>query len=382
MSETNDDFQTVDHSGGKITFHFEDRDGRREFHVSFHHQSGGVSALFAVYAVVPDGIPVATIKMGGIGLPWALPPFSQCVPVFIGSDLEGFFGRYCPRCTKYFRTDSLPVDLSMFCAYCGYTSPVHEFLTKAHLRYIRSYVDAFLRGDETGTDVTIDLDALAVDSETDRSPLYYTEEKQQTRFQCRKCRARLDIFGQYGFCSSCGQRNTFAVFDEFLSRLRDRVTNPRYPDSERAARDGEWREITKQCVSHFEGFGRDLVEILARFPATPSRTKSVRDIPFHNPLKAADDLKKFFEIDLLVGLDLKQQDFIRKRFLRRHLYEHTSGVVDEEYVRLSGENHLRIGQVLRESRSNVATLIDLCRTMAKNFDEEFGSMNLLSKMPR
>ena len=89
-----------------------------------------------------------------------------------------------------------------------------------------------------------------------------------------------------------------------------------------------------------------------------------------------------FEIDLLVGLGSEQQDFIRKRFLRRHLYEHTSGVVDAEYMRLSGENDLRIGQVIRESHSNVTTLIDLCYTMAKNFTEGFDLMNLPSKMSR
>jgi hypothetical protein len=63
------------------------------------------------------------------------------------------------------------------------------------------------------------------------------------------------------------------MLDESLSRLRDRVTNPRYSESERAAREREWREITKQCVSDFEGFGRDLVEILARLPAVSGQSK-------------------------------------------------------------------------------------------------------------
>ena len=40
------------------------------------------------------------------------------------------------------------------------------------------------------------------------------------------------------------------------------------------------------------------------------------------------------------------------------------------------------GQMLRESRSNVARLIDLCCTMGQNLAEGFGSMNLLSKMLR
>jgi hypothetical protein len=107
-------------------------------------------------------------------------------------------------------------------------------------------------------------------------------------------------------------------------------------------------------------------------PATPSRKRALSQIGFHDPIKAAESIKAIFDIDLLRDLDSEERNFILTRFKRRHIYEHCAGVTDEEYVRF--DPSVRLGQLIKEKSSNVATLVEHIQTMMRNFDEGFHSI--------
>jgi len=374
MSDIDDDFEKVAHSGGKVTFKIQDGESGRTCSISLTHEVANRRFVISgIYALLPHGIPVGTIQNLGIGARNS-PPAPGCIPVFIVSDQEGFFGRTCPACKKYFRLRSgAPVIL---CPYCGVRSATQDFLTEAQKKYIGGYVQTFCDAFESGKDATIDMDQLGREAAVNARPLYYEEEKQQTRIDCVACGAASDVMGLYGFCPECGHRNALAVVNQILDALEDRVSNPRYSaENQRSLRDMEWRNIIRDCVASFEGFGRDLLQCLAKLPATPARRKAAGEINFHNPIKVAESLKALFDIDLLIGIDSKDREFIRKRFHRRSIYEHKSGQVDEEYVAKSGDTGVKIGQIIREGSSNAATLIRLVRIMAKNFDDGFHSIN-------
>ncbi|MGC2422779.1 MAG: hypothetical protein WA666_00270 [Nitrospirota bacterium] len=375
MTEFDDEFQEIGHCGGKITFHIKDEEGKRLYSVSFEHiSSSGPISLFGVYALVPQGIPVSTIKMGGIGQPWSPPPISPCIPVFIASDRQGFYGRNCPRCDQYFRTRCAPSEYvgPTTCAYCRLKAPTHEFLTEAHRRYIAYYVKIFGDAYNNGVDITIDMDAVANETTAEKPQYYYSEESQQTRFKC-DCGVETDILGQYGFCPSCGRRNSFQVLENILNDLESRVLNPKFSYEQRRERDEEWRHVVKLCVSSFEGFARDILKFLVELPMTPTRKKQVGEINFHNPIKSGEKLEAYFGIDMFKGIGEDDKEFMRKRFLRRHIYEHNSGVADDDYISESGEA-LRKGQLVRERSSNVSHLVELVRILATNLDEGFHSI--------
>src|SRR5260221_13916677 len=87
-----EDFREIAHSGGKIIFDISvDADGRRQYRVTFTGSRPVPMSMFAIYAL-PQGIPVGDIHIGGIGQPWNPPPYPSCLPVFIASDSEGYFG--------------------------------------------------------------------------------------------------------------------------------------------------------------------------------------------------------------------------------------------------------------------------------------------------
>lgn len=75
-------------------------------------------------------------------------------------------------------------------------------------------------------EVIIDMDALA-DSIRDepRPDFYYTSTAQQTEFRCSACNSYNDIRGKYGYCSSCGWRNSAEQQRVALEQIRDRLVS-------------------------------------------------------------------------------------------------------------------------------------------------------------
>jgi hypothetical protein len=98
------EFEEIGHSGGKITFNIttEDKD-HRSLQVQFSSSRPVPLVVIAIYAT-PQGIPVESIHLGGIGQPWNPPPVPGCFPVFIASDSQGKFGHHCPHCNGYWRS--------------------------------------------------------------------------------------------------------------------------------------------------------------------------------------------------------------------------------------------------------------------------------------
>lgn len=366
------DFQPVRHYGGKVTFNYEDKDGERQYQVGLSGSNPFPMRVFALYVLIEPRLVLDVVPLRGIGAPMPAPRLQPSLLVFVVSDREGFFGKLCPRCNGYFRTQAAIQETR--CPYCGMHAPSHNFVSNSQRRYIDAYLDAFEKGygSEAGESVTLDLDELAETAGANEAPTAFAEERQQTRFKCTDCGTWSDIAGRYGKCPNCGRRNSFALASRQLDALVDRVTNPRYPNDKREERDAEWRSIVKECVSIFEGFARDLRDRLVTIPATPVRRKAVEAISFHDPIRSAEELKAFFDIDLLRDLGNDERAFILTRFKRRHIYEHRAGVADDDYVR--SDPTVRVGQLVKERSSNVATLIAHVRTMMKNFDEAFHSL--------
>jgi hypothetical protein len=58
-------------------------------------------------------------------------------------------------------------------------------------------------------------------------------------------------------------------------------------------------------------------------------------------------------------------------FLRRHVYEHNGGQVDQDYLNESGDASVKLGQALRESPESIFRLMPLILKRAQNLHEGF-----------
>ena len=210
------DFQEIGHSGGKITFNIKtDEEGRRAFQVGFSSSRPVRVSLVAVYAL-PQGMPVETIQLGGIGQPWNPPPFPGCFPVLIASDSEGHFGHNCPQCSGYWRSGPWP----SICPYCGAFAEPYQFLSQAQLGYVHHYCNVLSDALDSAEDgsVEIDMDAVAdaAGKDGEKPSFYVSEESQQRKFRCSACDEFNDILGRFGYCSQCGTRNDLAEFESHI----------------------------------------------------------------------------------------------------------------------------------------------------------------------
>lgn len=375
MTVDNNEFQEVGHCGGKFAVTVKTTgDGRRSVQFGVQHSSPKPASLFAIYAL-PQGIPVGTIQLGGIGDPWNPPPIDGCIPVFIGSDSRGMFGHQCPTCKGYWRSKGAPSRWRMTCAYCGIRAEGHSFLTEGQMRYVSTFCDLTyeaMTADRDGESV-IDMDSVAdsAGKEGEKPKFYYAEESQQNRFACLACNDKNDILGRYGYCSCCGTHNGLQELERDIERIRERIKT-----------DKDHEGSVKDTVAAFDSFVRQIAKQLARrIPMTPARRQFWDKRLFHNLKPCAEDLKSVFDIDPLKQLKQEEVDFAVRMFHRRHIYEHNGGEVDEKYIRDSGDTSVRVKQVIRETADSASQIADAVLKIARNIHEGFHQIFPPEEMP-
>lgn len=339
------DFEEIGHTGGKIEIKIE-----------------GTNAQFTI-----KHSNCSACRIESISIPFGDKP----LPVFIVSDKEGFFGAKCQECNTYFRTSRFNSNTT--CPYCGLQGPFLAFLTENQKKYIEAYVNKFLKLFQSGKSGEIDFDAL-IEKLDNNTGFVYSDERQQTVFQCTKCQNRNDIIGIYGYCSECGYRNNLDIFNEKLAIEMNRVINPKYDKSERQLREKEWQEVMKSSISAFEGFARDVHKELLKLPLHPNQRKAISNISFQRILDARDALLNIYKYDIFGEITNEDITFINKSFNKRHLFTHNEGLVDEDYIKKTGDMSVKVGQLVRVGSNEVKRLIELLESIGKKFVTEYDSI--------
>lgn len=369
MSGKDTEFAEIAHTGGTVTFVFRTQeDGRRTFQLRYTHSRPVPMVLTGVYAL-PQGIPVGTLIMGGIGQPWNQPPVAGCVPVMIGSDSTGQFGHNCPRCKGYWRSGGRP----HICPYCALQAEEHQFLSDAQHRYIQHYCRVLAEGNG-GQDgeVTIDMDAVAdaAGKEGEKPAFYVSEQSQQRKFKCTACEEFNDILGRFGYCSACGTRNDLEDFEgTTIPAIRDQLNNGTAPE-----------DCLRNAVSALDAVVAQLAKELVRFvPMSKRRASRLDGQRFHDPGELRQVMRDWFDIDIADGIKDGEWSAIVRMFHRRHVYEHNGGEVDQKYLDDSGDTSVRLKQHIHETREGVhdllGSLVKIVRNLHKGFHE------LLPPMP-
>ncbi len=356
------EFRTVPHSGGTVTITVsqDPTTGHKRYALSWHHQRANRGGLFAVYAL-PPGLVISQMNLGGIGSPVDPPPVPGCYQVFIGSDAEGRYGRQCPACNGYWRS-----ELGNFCPYCGYLGSTVEFMTDGQRSYVQQWcakLDEALQT-EVGGQYIIDLDAVADAANAalpEEPPFYYNEQSQQNSYDCPFCNGFNDILGTFGYCTVCGTRNDLHIFTEVkVLEIRSRINSGGPPES-----------CVKDAVAAFDSFvGQYVEQLIRRVPMTPGRRASLEKRRFHDFLFVERAMREIFDINIGKDLTDDEKSFAKMMFHRRHVYEHMGGEADQKYISDSGEM-VRVGQALRESVQTAHRIVGIVHKMACNVHAGF-----------
>jgi hypothetical protein len=340
-------------AGAKIEFLYDAASGGIANQIS----GTGFMAFYQVAMSLDGRHLLASVPPGGLGQVMIYPKPSLLA--YVQSDQQGMWGRSCPHCGKYFRTSHI-MDTT-YCPYCSQPAPDLAFVSEEQKKYLTAFYDAFARAylqqKSTSLEMAEITDAI--------STWHYSEEKQQRHFTCstEKCGAQTDILGEYGYCPRCGRTNARKLFSDFFDQELTRLEEVRKTVADRHERGLVWEKMTVDAVSRFEALGKHLRRRLLGYPLTAVRRTQLQKLSFQQPLAADASLKEWYGVGLLEwpGSDTNPKrviaqseiPFIRKMVQRRHILIHNGGVVDQDYLQLSGDTHVRLDERI-EIRSNEA----------------------------
>lgn len=352
-------------ASGKVEFLYDATSGRIAQRISRFR-----AAYFV--AVSPDGRQLlTTVPATGIGQTPVYPQPS--VLTFIQSDEQGMWGRNCPLCKKYFRTNHVDgVNDITFCPYCSYAATSLAFISKEQRTYITAFYDALMRAVIKKTNTALDIAEI-----TDETPAWhYSEEKQQFHFVCdtKDCHAETDILGDgYGYCPRCGRTNGRKLFFERMNEMSAHWEDIRKTISDENERGAVWEDMTEKCVKQFEAFAKHLRAKVLRFPMTSNRRRELEGLSFQRPFQADESLTQWFDIGLFEwpgnpttpkrSVPKSGLPFIRLMFQKRHILMHNLGVVDEDYLNKSGDNQVRLHERIRVSTEEIKRFIESIQLM-------------------
>lgn len=357
----NKDFQEIAHSGGKITISVaDDAEGRRSYQVGIRSERPNPMAMITVYAL-PQGLIVEPMHMGGLGDTTPPPSIPGCFPVYIMSDSEGYFGHNCPRCAGYWRSG----PWANVCPYCGLHLQSHDFTSLAQRKYVSQYcqkMEEALTNDEAGV-YEIDMDAVAdaVGKDSEKPAFYVSEQSQQTKFTCSACEEFNDIIGRYGYCSRCGTRNDIEDFTAAIACIREKLNNKEAPDV-----------CLREAISSFDSFVAQYARQLAgMMPMTKGRKNRLTEQSFHGFEDVRKIFSEWFDIDIASGFKHGEQVFVKTKFFRRHVFEHSGGQVTQRYLDDSGDTTVKLNELLREKQEDVHSLLGFLNRLARNLHDGF-----------
>lgn len=307
------------------------------------------------------------------------------ISIRIPPDEDGFTGRECPapECEGYFKVQSgtgLQGDgLPCHCPYCGHTAGHDQFWTKEQIEYaksvaIRQVTDAihkdlkrleFEHKPRGGFGIGI---SMKVKPGSPTPIRHYREKQLETEVVCAGCTLRYAVYGVFAFCPDCGQHNSLQILQKNLELARKMLDMAASADADLGRHLID--NALEDCVSAFDGFGREFCRVYAQNATDRS---AVERLSFQNLAAAGERVARLFGIDLSAALPPEEWQATVRAFHKRHLLAHKMGVVDEEYLRRSGDRKAVIGRKLNVPPDEVVMLVGWLETLGQYLHREFAT---------
>jgi len=304
------------------------------------------------------------------------------ISIPIEPDESGFTGRECPRsdCEGYFKiefgTGLKGERLPCHCPYCGHTAGHDHFWTREQIEYSKSIAMRRL------TDALHkDLKKLEFDQKPKGAfgigislkvkvgrptPIHYYREKQlETEVVCSNCTLRYSVYGVFAFCPDCRQHNSLQILDknlEVIGKMLDLAA-----DAEKELSRGLIENALEDCVSSFDGFGRELCRVYKESAVDAAKAEK---ISFQNLEGAKSTILGMFHVDLLAHLTADEWRSAVRGFQKRHLIAHKMGVVDKDYITKTGDTQAVVGRKVALGADEVGGLGQVISKLARGLSRD------------
>jgi len=298
------------------------------------------------------------------------------ISIPIPADENAFTGHECPQseCEGYFKielgTGLKGEGLPCHCPYCGHIAGPDHFWTKEQIEYaksvaMRKITDALHK----------DLKKLEFDHKPKgafgigismkvkpgrATPIHYYREKQlETEVVCDHCTLRYSVYGVFAFCPDCGQHNSLQILAknlEVVGKMLDLAAGAEKDLAEKLI-----ENALEDCVSAFDGFGRELCRLHANRARSPAKAEKMS---FQNLEGAKTTFLDLFGIDLSAEVASEEWRAAAIGFQKRHLVTHKLGVVDQEYITKTGDTRAVVGRKIGIGADEVKGLARIINTLA------------------
>lgn len=305
------------------------------------------------------------------------------ISISLPTDQEGYLGRECPNndCEGYFKIvpgTGLQGVTVCHCPYCGHAANQADFVTRDQIEYaksvaIRKITDAVVK-DLKSLEFEMKLRggfgiglSLKVEAGSPHPIHWYREEALETRIECSNCTLKYAVYGVFALCPDCRQHNSLQILSKNLEVVSKMLAMASAADAGLGERLVE--NALEDCVSAFDGFAREICRINAQ--ASLDADAALR-VSFQNLARARQKMMTLFGVDLAEGLNEQEWETATRAFQKRHLLAHRMGVVDNEYVRKSGDACAVVGRKIKIDANEVLQVAEIVSKIAVPLVEGFG----------
>ena len=300
--------------------------------------------------------------------------------ISIPADEDGLTGRECPvpECEGYFKiqlgTGLKGENLPCNCPYCGHADEANKFFTQAQVEYAESVVLNKVSGALIKDLKAMEFNhrpsggfGIGISMKVSGQPTpirYYREEQLETEVVCDQCTLRYMIYGVFGFCPDCGVHNSVQILNANLQLVEKMVAVAETQELQVAQ--SLIQNSLEDCVSAFDGFGRELCRVHAEEASDPVK---VDKVSFQNLGGARQNVGALFDIDFAAGLADEEWNAAIRAFQKRHILSHKMGVADDEYVRKSGDPLAVVGRKVSVDANEVRELVCIIGKLGQGFSD-------------
>jgi len=266
------------------------------------------------------------------------------INIEIPKDENGFIGRECLECKKYFKLKP-GTGLSTqhcHCPYCEYHGDANTFWTPDQLEYAQSVgkkiacnkfiepllndlTKSFKKLESSTKDGFIQIKVTQKRDKPFFPIKHYSELELETLLTCDHCKLEFAIYGVFSRCPDCNELNAFSIFKKSLEVSQKQfLLFQQFPYDEEITQTN-LKFIIGNVISAFDALGKELrKQYTEMFPERPKNL-------FQNLNELVNVFSNSYSFDLKSLIN--DFEFIQLMFQVRHIFEHNMGVVDSDFIK-------------------------------------------------
>lgn len=276
---------------------------------------------------------------------------------------DGFWGRQCKQCDKYFKIDADKIKPEMYCPYCGKLQPndnlwtnqqtehAREIATSVAMRYIEDELEKMLKSTFGNSKFIKYTPGQKTIPRT--SVGRHVEKPVDTEIECPTCQLKFQIYGIFGYCPSC-REESLLIYETNLQIIIQEINNS--SDKTRAL-----RHAYNDVVSTFEGYCKLVV-----------KRHGLDSTNFQN-LKSTKELFKKYQLDIYTNISETEKISIKRVFEKRHAYQHAQGQITEKYIQNIPQDKALLGSKAELSISELTEGIRVLKKILRVITYKYSS---------